>query len=171
MREFIKLFTQITLSVVKKERTSVYTRHTLEFIVYLFKSILTFENLKEQERLELVTQKEINGELSDNMDDSMGSESSDELAQALDPDKTIIDQKYLSPISTVDILIKNHFAKYVMVKDVNVRYNSIWLIKNTLAVFDEIDEDTFNELRTVRRCLLNYYGLTFISLSLSPDAL
>src|SRR5690606_7479351 len=85
--------------------------------------------------------------------DSMdgGDEQFDELGQqAFDMDQTIVDKRYLSPISTVDLLIKNHLLKFLFANNINVRYNTTSLIKKTLDSFEEIDEATFTELRTVR---------------------
>lgn len=142
----MEIFVQIIKSVLCSERTSPYTKRTLEFIVKCFKEILLYEEEKEKERLEKVANDEINGVL----DESIDLMETDELAaEAFDPDQTIINEKYLPPISSIDILIKKYFLKYLICDNTNIRYNTTSLIKKTLENFSEIDEGTFEDLRSV----------------------
>ena len=124
------------------------------FVVDLFEHILAFENQQEQQRLQLLARNETNDENDNDVD--MERENStivrlnddDEMSE-LDRE-TVANREHLYPISIVDILLKEYFAKYLMHTNSNIRYNSILVIKNVLKTHDEIDEDTFNVLRDVR---------------------
>ena len=143
----MELCLQIIRSVLLSERHIPYTKRTLDFIVSCFKSILIFEEELEKTRLEDIAKREINGELDDSIDDFMNT---DELAlNAFDPDQTIINERYISLISSIDVLFKKYFLKYLQCEDINIRYNTASLIKKTLENFTEIDEATFQDLRNV----------------------
>lgn len=152
--EFSKLFLKCIKQVLVCDRSSPFTKKSLDFITSCFKEMISFEEEFENDRLhKLAANENQNNNLNESLDESTLEDASDidELGiQALDLDKTIVNTKYLSPISTVDLLMKNELVKYTTCKEVNIRYNTISLIKKTLETFNEIDEETFNVLRLVR---------------------
>ncbi len=127
--------------------------------------MIAYEEEFEDERAHRIAAEEaLNNQLHD---DSMNSTLEDDLGTtAFDLDQTIINSKYLAPISTVDLLLKNELVKFTICKDLNIRYNTLSLLKKTLEYFNEMDEETFDVLRTVSPssgffpCLyLNFYHL------------
>lgn len=150
--EFSKLFLKFIKQVLICERTSKFTKNSLDFITNCFKEMISFEEKFENERLnKLAAEEAQNNNLNESMDLNESLVDVDELGtKAFDLDQTIVNPKYLSPISTVDFLMKNELVKFTTCKEVNIRYNAISLIRKTLASFNEIDEETFNILRIVR---------------------
>lgn len=144
-------FTNVLLTSIKQvlicDRNSPFTKKTLDFIATCFKEMIAYEEEFEDERAHRIAAEEaLNNQLHD---DSMNSTLEDDLGTtAFDLDQTIINSKYLAPISTVDLLLKNELVKFTICKDLNIRYNTLSLLKKTLEYFNEMDEETFDVLRT-----------------------
>lgn len=127
--------------VLQCNRSSPFTKRTLDFITSIFKEIINFEKALENKRHHEIAARQARGDLTLN-DDSMN----DELGtQLLDPDQTITDSLYISSESIVEVIFKKYLLEFLSVKDINVRSNSASLIKKILDCSLEIFSDTFEQ--------------------------
>ncbi|KAJ6216269.1 hypothetical protein RDWZM_007426 [Blomia tropicalis] len=137
--EFMDVFVKVIKSVLKQDCESPNTKRTIHFIVLVFKKITFHENEIEQKRLQQVVQNDLNGTIDD-------SNEAETMEEDVEDDNTIVDYRYVSPISWVDFFIKNSLVIFLKAKDINVRHNTVVLLKETLEGLDEIDENTSSAL-------------------------
>ncbi|UXI18512.1 DEP domain-containing protein 1A [Sarcoptes scabiei] len=136
--DFMKIFINIVKSVLICNKSSPFTKRTLEFLTLVLKEISVFEENKENERLQNVAAKEASGQLP-----VESSDSDDELSSLLDPDQTIINSRYLSPPSIIDAFIRDHLLKFMKCENENIRFNTATLLKKILDTQEEIEEETY----------------------------
>ena len=132
-------------NVLVCNNSSPYTKRALDFIALIFKEIIFFEEEYERKRIDNVIARgdetinsEINNDASD-FDDEIGEE-------CFDRDKTIIDTRFISEPTTVDLFIRNYLLKFIKADDVFVRRNSVLLLRKTIDSLEEVDENTFAEV-------------------------
>ena len=132
-----------------------YTKRTLDFLAKTFAEIVVFEEEKENERLGRVIAEDINGFNSNSDSNSSNASLMEELnGQAFDPDKTIINKRYVSVLCTVDKIIQNNLVSYLRIGDDNVRFNTTLLLKKSLDCFKKLDESTYTMLVEVSQFTL-----------------
>lgn len=138
-------FIEIMKNVLVCNNSSPYTKRALDFIALIFKEIIFFEEEYERKRIDNVIARgdetinsEINNDASD-FDDEIGEE-------CFDRDKTIIDTRFISEPTTVDLFIRNYLLKFIKADDVFVRRNSASLLRKTIDSLEEVDENTFAEV-------------------------
>ena len=138
-------FIEIMKNVLVCNNSSPYTKRALDFIALIFKEIIFFEEEYERKRIDNVIARgdetinsEINNDASD-FDDEIGEE-------CFDRDKTIIDTRFISEPTTVDLFIRNYLLKFIKADDVFVRRNSVLLLRKTIDSLEEVDENTFAEV-------------------------
>lgn len=135
-------------SILASDRSSFYTKRSLEFLTTVFKTIETFEEEAETKRLEKVAA-ELASKQKDASVDSE-EEEMDELGRdAFDPDQTIIDARFLSLPNSVDLIITDILLKFLKAENVNVRSNTASLLRRILENSEELEESTFTELKKV----------------------
>ncbi|KAH9491286.1 hypothetical protein DERF_016015, partial [Dermatophagoides farinae] len=142
---FMATFIEIMKNVLVCNNSSPYTKRALDFIALIFKEIIFFEEEYERKRIDNVIARgdetinsEINNDASD-FDDEIGEE-------CFDRDKTIIDTRFISEPTTVDLFIRNYLLKFIKADDVFVRRNSVLLLRKTIDSLEEVDENTFAEV-------------------------
>ena len=141
------VFVKVIKSVLKQDRLSTNTNRTINFVVLVFKKIILYENEIEEKRLQQVVQDDLNGTNDSNETEIM--EENEEDASEIEHHTTIVNDQYVSPISWVDLFIKNYLVTFLKAKDVNVRHNAVMLIKKTLEIFDDIEQNTYSTLNDV----------------------
>ncbi|KAJ6224992.1 hypothetical protein RDWZM_003537 [Blomia tropicalis] len=148
LEEFMNVFVKVIKSALNQDRQSPFTKRTINFIVLVFKKITSHENEMEEKRLQQVVQNDLNGINDSNEVETMEENEEDDLlyGSGLEHDTTIVNDQYVSPISWVDFFIKNSLVTFLEAKDINVRQNTVLLLKKTLEIFNEIDENTYSAL-------------------------
>ena len=157
----MNVFVKVIKSALNQDRQSPFTKRTINFIVLVFKKITSHENEMEEKRLQQVVQNDLNGINDSNEVETMEENEEDDLlyGSGLEHDTTIVNDQYVSPISWVDFFIKNSLVTFLEAKDINVRQNTVLLLKKTLEIFNEIDENTYSALNEVSYKIVELNGL------------